>query len=251
MLPKDTLEIVLNPGPRLLQSPFPGGKGDVGLTSRDRPLSPERVCCADFIQDGYCSLHASVRQRGGFPNFHRSEGLYFQIPIHQLSRKLLRFLSEETVFQFKALCFGVSTAPQVFTKVFAAVSAWAHSHGTCLLRYLDDWLVLVSSEVEAKKNVQDLLSLCHSLVIVINNEKSDLVPSQTANYLSMTIFTGAALAGGFEPPGLAGETSSSQSTWNALSAAAFEDALVSRVGSSLPPGAFVPGGGERVYLGGW
>ena len=44
----------------------------------------------------------------------------------------------------------------------------------------------------AKKNVQDLLSLCHSLGIVINKEKSDLVPSQTANYLGMTIDTGAA-----------------------------------------------------------
>ena len=66
------------------------------------------------------------------------------------------------------------------------------SHGICLLRYLDDWLVLASSEAVAKKNVQDLLLLCHSLGIVINEEKSYVVPSQTANYLSMTIDTGAA-----------------------------------------------------------
>ena len=103
----------------------------------------------------------------------------------------MRFLAEGQFYQFKALCFGLSTAPQVFTRVFAAVFAWAHSHGIRLLRYLDDWLVLASSETEAKKNVQDLLSLCRSLGIVIN-EKSDLVPSQTANYLGMTIDTGAA-----------------------------------------------------------
>ena len=66
-----------------------------------------------------------------------------------------------------------------------------HSHGVRLLRYLDDRLVLASSEAEAKRNVQDLLSLCHSLGIVIN-EKSDLIPSQTANYLGMTIDTWAA-----------------------------------------------------------
>ena len=76
--------------------------------------------------------------------------------------------------------------------MFAAVSAWAHSHGIRLLRYLDDWLVLSSSEAVAKKNVQDLLSLCHSLGIVVIEEKSDLVPSQTASYLSMTIDTGTA-----------------------------------------------------------
>ena len=68
------------------------------------------------------------------------------------------------------------------------MSAWAHSHGIRLLRYLDDWLVLSSSEREAKQAVQSLLSLCRTLGIVIN-EKSDLVPSQTAKYLGMTIDT--------------------------------------------------------------
>ena len=97
---------------------------------------------------------------------------------------------EGTVYQFQALCFGLSTAPQVFTRVFAVVSGWAHSHGIRLLRYLDDWLVFSSSEREAKQAVQLLLSLCHTLGIVIN-EKSDLVPSQTAKYLGMTIDTEA------------------------------------------------------------
>ena len=57
----------------------------------------------------------------------------------------------------------------------------------------------------------------------------------------------SALAGGFGSPGFAGETSSSQSTSNALPAVAFEDALVLRVGSFLPSGALVPGG-ERGFV---
>ena len=76
--------------------------------------------------------------------------------------------------------------------MFAAVSGWAHSHGIRLLRHLDDWLALTSSEAKAKRNFQDLLSVCHSLGIVINEEKSDLVPSLTANNLGTTINTGAA-----------------------------------------------------------
>ena len=52
---------------------------------------------------------------------------YFQVPVHPSSRKFLRFVSQGTVYQFRVLCFGLSTAPQVFTRVFAAVSAWAHS----------------------------------------------------------------------------------------------------------------------------
>ena len=89
------------------------------------------------------------------------------------------------------MCFGLSTAPQVFTRVFAVVSVWAHSHRIRLLHYLDDWLLLASSEREAKQAVQSLLSLCHTLRIVINEKKSDLVPSQTAKYLGMTIDTEA------------------------------------------------------------
>ena len=96
---------------------------------------------------------------------------YFQIPIHRSSRKLFRFTSEGTVCEFRALCFGLSTAPQVFTRVFAAVSAWAHSRGIRLLRYLDDWLLLASSEREAKQAFQSLLSLCHTLGIVITRSR--------------------------------------------------------------------------------
>ena len=58
----------------------------------------------------------------------------------------------------------------------------------------------------------------------------------------------SALVGGFGSPGFAGEISSSQSTLNALSAVAFEDTLVSRVGSSLPFGALVPGGEKGFVL---
>ena len=151
----------------------------------------EFVLQTPFNMETVASVLLSV-QEGDFLASIDLKDAYFQIPVHQSSRKLLRFLSGGTVYQFKALCFGLSTAPQVFTRVFAAVSAWVHSHRIRLLRYLDDWLVLASSESEAKKNVQDLLLLCHFLGIVINEEKSNLVPSQSANCLGMTIDTGAA-----------------------------------------------------------
>ena len=128
-----------------------------------------------FKMETVASVLLSVRE-GDFLASIDLMDTYFQIPVHQSSRKLLRFLSEGTVYQFKALCFGLSTAPQVFTSVFAAVSAWAHSQGIRLLQHLDDWLVLASLEAEARRNVQDLLSLCHSLGIVINEGKADLVP---------------------------------------------------------------------------
>ena len=193
---------------------------------------------------------------------------YFQLPVHPSSRKFLRFVSQGTVYQFKVLYFGLSTAPQVFTRVFAVVSAWAHTRGIRLLRYLDNWLVLPPSEAKACQHVQELLSLCHDLGIVVNEEKSDLVPSRSASYLGMTIDTVAGkvspsrarvekflrLSGNFvkmnlppPPPPcsavggaprtslVAREASSPRSTSVALHAVATEDDLVSRRRSSRSP----------------
>ena len=51
-------------------------------------------------------------------------------------------LSQGMWLLFRALCFGLSTVPQVFTRVFALVSEWAHWRSVHLLHYLDDWLVI-------------------------------------------------------------------------------------------------------------
>ena len=190
MLSKDALEIVLDLGPGFYSFLFLVEK----VTRGWRPIIDlshlnEFVLQTPFKMETVAFVLLSVQEGDFLPSVDLKDA-YFQIPVHQSSRKLMRFMSGGTICQFKALCFGLSTALQVFTRVFAAVSVWAHSHGICLLRYLDDWLVLASLEMEAKKNVQDLLSLCHSLGIVIN-KKSDLVPSQTASYLGMIIDTGA------------------------------------------------------------
>ena len=190
MLAKGALEIARDPGPGfysrlfLVEMATGGWRPVIDLSHLN-----DFVQLTPFKMETVASVLLSVRE-GDFLASLDLKDAYFQIPIHGSSRKLLRFMSEGTVYQFKALCFGLSTAPQVFTRVFAAVSAWAHARGIRLLRYLDDWLVLSSSEKKAKESIRELLSLCRTLGIVIN-EKSDLVPSQSAKYLGMTIDTGA------------------------------------------------------------
>ena len=49
-------------------------------------------------------------------------------------------------------------------------------------------MVLSSSEKKAKQSISELLSLCHTLGIVINEKRSDLVPSQSAKYLGIFFF---------------------------------------------------------------
>ena len=190
-LAKGALEITRDLGPSFYSRIFLVEKVSGGW----RPVIDfshlnEFVQLTPFKMETVASVLLSVRE-GDFLASLDLKDAYFQIPIHRSSRKLLRFTSDGTVYQFQAQCFGLSTAPQVFARVFAVVSAWAHSRGIRLLRYLDDWLVHSSSERETKQAVQSLLSLCHTLGIVINEKKSDLMPSQTAKYLGMTIDTEA------------------------------------------------------------
>ena len=63
------------PGSRLLQSPFPGGKGLGRLETRDRPLSPQRVREANPVQNGDCLLSPPLGKRGRLPGIHQPEGL--------------------------------------------------------------------------------------------------------------------------------------------------------------------------------
>ena len=63
----------------------------------------------DFVQltpfrmETVASVLLSVKE-GDFLASLDLKDAYFQIPIHGSSRKLLRFMSEGTVYQFKALC---------------------------------------------------------------------------------------------------------------------------------------------------
>ena len=111
-------------GSWLLQSSFPGGEGIWRLAAHDLSLSHlnEFVHLTWFKMETVASVLLSVREEDFLASLDLKDA-YFQIPIDRSSRKLLRFTSEGTVYQFRALCFGLSTAPQVFTRVFAAVSA--------------------------------------------------------------------------------------------------------------------------------
>ena len=113
--------------------------------------------------------------------------VYLQIPVHPNSRQLLRFVALGVPYQFKALCFGLSTAPQVFTLVMALVSATLRRLGVQMCCYLDDWSVLASSRTNAMWARDMVLAHCCDLEILVNLAKSHLVPARSATYLSMTI----------------------------------------------------------------
>ena len=112
---------------------------------------------------------------------------YFQVPVHPHSSRYLRFVWEGTNYQFRALCFGLATAPQVFTRVCAVVSSALHRQGIRLLRYLDDWLLLAPSHQLCLEHRRILLETCAELGLRVNYPKSSLQPAQVITYLGMVL----------------------------------------------------------------
>ena len=114
---------------------------------------------------------------------------YFHIPIAARDRKWLRFRWRDKAFQFCALPFGISLAPWLFTKVTGELGRAARSRGIRLRMYLDDWLVLSTSEEGCREHLAVVLELAESLGFFVNLAKSELVPAQVFSYLGMTFDT--------------------------------------------------------------
>ncbi len=114
-------------------------------------------------------------------------GAYFHIPIHHTSRKYLRFVFKGIVYQFRTLCFGLSTAPMIFTQVMKPIAFMAHREGIRLHQYIDDWLCVARSREEAVLHTKRLLQVAVMLGLRVNEEKSELIPSTSSTYLGMVI----------------------------------------------------------------
>ena len=114
---------------------------------------------------------------------------YFHVPIHPRCRKYLRFSHNGQVFQFRALPFGLATAPRVFTKLMAAVGAFLRLQGTVLLQYFDDWLLHQIDPQRLRLDLEAAWSRIQSLGLLLNPEKSELIPSQDFVFVGMNFLT--------------------------------------------------------------
>ena len=112
---------------------------------------------------------------------------YLQVLAHPESRRYLRFTMGGVPYQFRVLCFGLTTAPQVFTRLMAPISAILHRYGIRMLRYLDDWLILAESRTTCLQARDRLLQVYEELGLQVNLRKSSLIPSQDMTYLGMQI----------------------------------------------------------------
>lgn len=119
---------------------------------------------------------------------------YFHITIGLEHRKYLRFTLGEQHYQFKALPFGIASAPRVFTKTMAVIISHLHTLGVMIFPYLDDWLIVADSKATVSSNLEVTLSLLRSLGIQVNWKKSHLDPTRRIQFIGAILDSLAARA---------------------------------------------------------
>ena len=146
LLEKNAIELVHKPNSlgffnRLFLVPKPNNKWRpiLDLSNLNPFLKVER-----FKMETPETIRTSL-QRGEWVTSIDFKDAYFHIPIQEQSRKYLRFHVKGQTYQFKALLFGLSTAPLEFTVIAKEVKLMAIHKGIRIHQYVDDWLVRATS----------------------------------------------------------------------------------------------------------
>ena len=157
---------------RVLQTPVSSTQASPKVEASHRPKQAQHFSTHRKVQNGNSRDFPDSREWVSLIDL---SDAYLHIPIHPTSRKYLRFCYKAQVFQFTSLPFGLATAPQVFTMIVKEVELMALSRGLRIHQY---WLIRSQSQEEAQVNTQAVVDLTQSLGWIINQEKSELKPTQ-------------------------------------------------------------------------
>ena len=110
---------------------------------------------------------------------------YYHIGLHQDSRRFVRFMIDDKIYQFTSLPMGLTSSPRIFTKLTTFLTKIFRRSGMVIVIYLDDILVLGDSREECQKNVDEIIATLEKLGFLINREKSVTDPSKIVLYLGL------------------------------------------------------------------
>lgn len=126
-------------------------------------------------------------QKGGFMTSIDLEDAYLTVPIHEESRRYLRFMFRGKFYEFRALPFGLCVSPFVFTKVMKPVVRFFRSKGYTLIVYMDDFWLFARSYKECLDQTRFVSNSLQKVGFIVNDKKSDLSPSRICTFLGFVL----------------------------------------------------------------
>ena len=111
---------------------------------------------------------------------------YHHIAIHPNHKQFLAFQVGSRKYWYRASPFGLAPLPQVFTEIFTSLKAYTRErYNVMVFQYLDDWLLLSRDRAHLAEATMKFVSLCIDLGIIVNLEKSEVVPTQRLIHLGI------------------------------------------------------------------
>ena len=178
---------------RVLQSPVSCTQASLKVETSNRPKQAQHFSTCRKVQNGNSRVHQGLPDSMGMGTVDRPIGI---LPSHTHPSKLQeipKVLPQVTGVPVHLLSIGPGHAPQVFTMIVKEVKLMDLTRGLRLHQYLDDWLLRSPSQEEAQVNMQALVDLTQSLGWIINQEKSELKPTQVVLFVGYEYHLDSAL----------------------------------------------------------
>lgn len=121
----------------------PKKNGKLRLVFNMKPLS--RFIAAKSFKMATLKMVARLLRLGDFVVSLDLSDTYFHVCIHPASHCFLRFQFTGKFFQFRAMPFGLSSAPCMFTKLTCPITLFCWRFGIRVIFYLDDSIIMAHS----------------------------------------------------------------------------------------------------------
>jgi hypothetical protein len=109
--------------------------------------------------------------------------------VNRLHQHLLAIQWRGHHYTYKVLPFGLNASPWFFTHFVNAMTNALNVKGICCLAYMDDLIVMAPSQAQVLQDHNATVALLKDLGWSINWEKSSLTPSQSKEFLGLTVDT--------------------------------------------------------------
>jgi ribonuclease HI len=117
---------------------------------------------------------------------------YSHVSVSPEMQPYLTFQYDTNYYQYRAMPFGVSSAPRIFTRIMKqTIKAVRERWQVAAVQYLDDLLFIHSDREWLQSHIGSIVSFLQSLGWTINNKKSRLSPQQEFVFLGMQWSTSA------------------------------------------------------------
>ena len=196
LLEKNAIELVINPHSagfysRIFVVPKASGGWRPVI---DLSILNSFVRCPHFQMETADTIRRAIQPGEWVTSIDISDA-YLHVPVHPSTRHFFRFVFEGRVYQFRALPFGLNTAPREFTRLLRPVLAHLRRTGIRIHAYLDDWVIRASSHQQCVRHTELVLDLLKQLGWLVNWGKSELTPRQQFVFLGMEFDTARATVG--------------------------------------------------------